>query len=106
MSLYNNDYSLEIASSYENILSINEEDFYEISPFSIKLDNLVLEFGEEWRVYDKEWKDKVRFIIYTTKIYDDVRIYHCNFAQSGDPRRPGFYYVSKNKVKNSGEMTP
>lgn len=67
MSLYNNDYSLEIASSYENILSINEEDFYEISPFSIKLDNLVLEFGEEWRVYDKEWKDKVRFIIYTTK---------------------------------------
>ena len=68
MSLYNNDYSLEIASSYENILSINEEDFYEISPFSIKLDNLVLEFGEEWRVYDKEWKDKVRFIIYTTKI--------------------------------------
>lgn len=74
MSLYNNDYSLEIASSYENILSINEEDFYEISPFSIKLDNLVLEFGEEWRVYDKEWKDKVRFIIYTTKIYDDMRI--------------------------------
>ena len=67
MSLYNNDYSLEIASSYENILSINEEDFYEISPFSIKLDNLVLEFGEEWRVYDKEWKDKVRFIIYTKK---------------------------------------
>ena len=106
MSLYNNDYSLEIASSYENILSINEEDFYEISPFSIKLDNLVLEFGEEWRVYDKEWKNKVRFIIYTTKIYDDVRIYRCNFAQSGDPRRPGFYYVSKNKVKNSGETAP
>ena len=97
MSIYNNDYSLEIASSYENILSINEEDFYEISPFSIKLDNLVLEFGEEWRVYDKEWKDKVRFIIYTTKIYDDVRIYHCNFAQSGDREDPAFIMSVKIK---------
>lgn len=83
---------------YDSILSINWIDYYEISPFSIKQNNLVLEFGEEWRADDPEWRNKVRFIIYTTTHYDNLQVYLCKTARNGDPRKTGYYYVAKNQV--------
>ncbi len=90
-----------VATSCNRIVEINGNPFYEIDSISIQKCNLVVEFGEEWRVYDPEWKDKVKFIILTTKSFDDIQIYYCKIAVAGKDYKQGYYYVPADKVKNA-----
>ena len=92
--------SILIATSCNRVVEINNKPFYEIDSISIQKHNLVLEFGEEWRVYDPEWKDKVKFIVLTSKNFEDIQIYYCKTPIAGKDYKQGYYYVPANKVKS------
>lgn len=84
---------IQICKCYNRIILTDYGAFIEIENINAFKHNYVLEFGEQWRVYDKRYKDEIDYIWLTTYLYDDMKIYYYKRLVSYGDFRIGCYYI-------------
>ena len=93
-ALYADD-GVQLCSSYNRIVVGDYGAYIEIDKIGIKKENLTLEFGQEWRVYDVNEKDKVNFVWLTTKGYTSyIKVKYQKKPVHYADYKVGYYYVS------------
>jgi hypothetical protein len=88
-----------VAKGYERIVIGDYGAFIEIDESQIVKDNIVLKKGQEYRINDKKYSKKVKYIWMTAKDKSDLKIYFQKRTVSYADYRKGMYYVSPYEVK-------
>ena len=90
-------YSLEgtkIATGYTRIVIGDYGAFVEISPDQIVQENLVVKKGQEFRLSDSQYKDRVKYHWLTSRDDSDCKIYFQQKTVEYADYLPGMYYIS------------
>lgn len=95
----------KIANKYNRIVVGDYGAYYEINPSDIIKDNIIVKNGEEYRIKDPNYKDKVKYEWYTTKDNSDVKIYRQKRKVSYADYKPGMVYVSVDEVSPYGKKS-
>lgn len=94
-----------IANGYERIVIGDYGAFVEISADNIVLENIIVKKGQEFRINDPQFSDRVKYHWLTAKDNSDCKIYFQQRKVDYADYKPGFYYVSPYEVSLSQELS-
>lgn len=84
---------IQVCKRYNRIVIGDYGAFVEIENISAVKHNYVLEFGEQWRVWDERYKNDIDFVWLTTYLYDDMKIFYQKRLVSYGDFKIGCYYI-------------
>lgn len=87
-----------VCTGYERVVIGDYGAFVEISPEQICKESLICQRGQEYRIHDKKFADRVKYIWLTTKDSSGCKIYFQKKAVSYADYIPGMYYISPYEV--------
>lgn len=96
---------MKIARSYERIVIGDYGAFVEISADNIISDNIEVKKGQEFRIFDPQYKDNVKYHWLTAKDNSNCKIYFQQKTVDYADYKPGFYYISPYEVKTEKDLT-
>lgn len=87
-----------IANGYDRIVIGDYGAFIEFSKEQVVLKNIKVKKGQEYRINDKNFCDKVKYIWLTAKDESDVKIYFQRRSVPYADYKVDKYYVSPNEI--------
>ena len=103
-SLYSNN-GLILSNGYDRIVIGDYGAFIEISALDIVLDHITVQQGQEFRISDPQFKDRVKYHWLTAKDNSHCKIYFQQRTVDYADYKPGFYYISPYEVKTERELS-
>ena len=96
-TLISNGFERIVLGHYGAFIEIDKEDIYE--------NNLILEPGQEYRMRDRKYKNKVKYIWFTTKDESCCKIYRQTREVLYADYKINMYYISPFEVLDYNELT-
>ena len=93
-----------IAYKYNRIVIGHYGAFIEIDDSDVYPDNVKCKKGQEYRIKDRKYRDKVKFHWYTAKDNSDVKLYWQTREVAYADYRPDMWYVSPFEVLDLDEL--
>lgn len=94
-----------IANGYDRIVIGDYGAFIEISPDDIVFENIKVKKGQEFRINDPQFSDRVKYHWLTANDNSDCKIYFQQRSVDYADYKPGFYYVSPYEVTLERELS-
>lgn len=94
---------LLIASGYERIVIGDYGAYIEVSPEQIIKDSLRIQSGQEYRINDERFKDRVKYVWLTAKDDSGIKIYFQRRRVAYADYLPGMYYISPDEISSGQE---
>lgn len=100
--LYSKD-GTKIASKYDRIVIGHYGAFLEISPEDMELDNVICKKGQEYRISNPEYVDKVKYQWFTTKDDSNCKLYFQQKCVTYADYQPDKWYISPYEICDAKE---
>lgn len=89
---------LLISTDYERVVIGDYGAFIEISPKQIVNSSLKVKEGQEYRIVDRHFSERVKYHWYTTKDNTDTKLYYQQKTVDYADYKVGYWYVSPYEV--------
>lgn len=87
-----------VANGYNRIVIGDYGAFVEMTQAQVVMKNLTIKKGQEYRAYDAQYKDSVKYLWLTAKDTSDVKIYGQRKPVTYADYKPGMLYASVYEV--------
>lgn len=98
IDLYSNEGTL-ITKGYYRIVIGDYGAFIEFSPIQIVRENIKIKEGQEYRIKDEKFKNKVKYYWFTTKDNSNCKIYFQQRTVDYADYKVGMFYISPYDIK-------
>ena len=93
-----------IANKMNRIVIGDYGAFIEIAPSDMVLPNIKIKEGQEYRINDEKYSQKVKYHWYTTKDESNCKLYYQQKFVTYADYKPGFWYISPHEVLSKEEL--
>jgi len=92
----------KIANKYSRVVIGHYGAFLEIDPADMCMDNIKCKEGQEYRMNNADYKDRVKYFWFTAKDNSDCKIYFQQREVTYADYKPNMYYISPFEVETKG----
>ena len=103
IKLISRDFTL-LADSWERIVIGHYGAFIEVKDGDMYKNSLKIKKGQEYRIKDPRYSEKVKYEWWTADDFSDCKLYKQKRTVSYADYRPGFWYISPFEVLSKGEI--